>query len=411
MTALSGNRPAPTSSPTGRLQRSSDWLIRIVLPLGWLVLLTGMFWIGERPHYHKLYYAFLAAPALLAVVLHPRYLRTLFSSPLLVVFVLFSLYTLTTLAWSSTDDPFSSLVKRPLYVLLLFVSAGLLALRAPERLMISLRASGCIATLAALISLGLYLHRGEYTFARFAGYGALYNPLLSAHVYGAFMAFWVATWIVQKSPFDPPALLSLAVLGTLTIATGSRTPLVALVACSAWLMIIAWSKRSLVLLVTGVLAGGLLLTLHPEAITSRGTSSRPEIWEKSWQLILDAPWFGHGYDAPLEIWVATLNYAMADPHNMLLAVLYYCGVVGLVLWLLLYGLAFGLAWRNRKDPLVVIASSLLVFGLAASMTEGGSFISRPKEHWFLIWIPMALMFAAEIKIKTEKQRHELVERV
>ncbi|MFC5696836.1 O-antigen ligase family protein [Pseudomonas sp. GCM10022186] len=411
MTALPGNRPAPISNLPGRLQRTSDWLIRNVLPLGWLVLLTGMFWVGERPHYHKLYYTLLAAPALLAVVLHPRYLRTMFSSPLLVVFALFSVYTLTTLAWSSTDDPFGSLVKRPLYVLLLFVSAGLLALRAPERLMISLRVSAYIAALAALISLGLYLHRGEYAYLRFSGYGALYNPLLTAHVYGVFMAFWVASWIVNRNPFDPPALLSLAVLGALTIATGSRTPLMALVACSAWLMIVTWNKRSLALLVTGILAGGLLLALYPEAITSRGMSARPEIWEKSWQLILDAPWLGHGYDAPLKIWIATLNYTMADPHNMLLAVLYYCGAIGLVLWLLLYGLAFGFAWRNRKDPLVAIISSLLVFGLAASMTEGGSFISRPKEHWFLIWIPMALMFAAEIKKKTEKQPHELVEKV
>jgi hypothetical protein len=40
---------------------------------------------------------------------------------------------------------------------------------------------------------------------------------------------------------------------------------------------------------------------------------------------------------------------------------------------------------------VMISSALLVFGFAAGLTEGGEFLTRPKEHWFLIWIPFALL--------------------
>ncbi|MNG26676.1 hypothetical protein D3C84_1116950 [compost metagenome] len=101
---------------------------------------------------------------------------------------------------------------------------------------------------------------------------------------------------------------------------------------------------------------------------------------------------------------------MADPHNMFLAVFYYCGAVGLVLWLALYAIAFRLAWKNRKQPWGMIASALLVFGLTASMTEGGAFLSRPKEHWFLIWIPMALLAAVHMINRNKEQVHAAIEK-
>ena len=53
--------------------------------------------------------------------------------------------------------------------------------------------------------------------------------------------------------------------------------------------------------------------------------------------------------------------------------------------------------ENRKSPAVLLASTWLVFGLAAGLTEGNAFLPRPKEHWFLIWIPMALLYALWIQ--------------
>jgi O-antigen ligase len=382
---------------SARLESASDWLIRNILPIGWIALLTGMFWIGDRAYYHKLYYLLLMAPTLLALVLYPARLKVLFSSPLLIVFAMFALYIMATLAWSNTDDSAAALAKRPLYVLFLFFAGGLLALRSPDRMMFSLRASAVIASLIGVISLGLYLHDGMPD--RLAGYGALYNPLLSSHVYGFFMVFWMANWLLHKNLFDPLSLFSLIVLGMLIIATGSRTPLVALAACLAWLMVINWRKRCLIMLIAAGLIGMLVLIFDAETLFSRGLSFRPEIWENIWSQILDAPWFGHGYDAPIEIWIAAIDQTFADPHNMPLAVLYETGIVGLAFWLLLYALALGFAWRHRGERRVVIASALVVFGFAASMTEGGSFLSRPKEHWFLIWIPMTLLFSSELTRK------------
>jgi O-antigen ligase len=216
------------------------------------------------------------------------------------------------------------------------------------------------------------------------------------------MAFGLADWALRKNPAAPVSLFSLLVFGTLLIATGSRTPLVALVVCVVWLAIIRCDRRSLLLSIATCFAGVLLFAFYSEKLFLRGTSFRPEIWRTVWLQILDAPWFGHGYDTSMEIWVAGIDYAFADPHNLLLAILYECGAIGLALWLSLYAVALSFAWRKRGEVMVAIASTLLVFGFVAGMTEGGSFLSRPKEHWFLVWIPMALLFASGLLLHEGK---------
>ena len=90
-------------------------------------------------------------------------------------------------------------------------------------------------------------------------------------------------------------------------------------------------------------------------------------------------------------WVDSAGQAFADPHNLLLAVWFSGGIVGLVLWLLLYATCAYFIWKNRNNSLVVLAAATIAFGFAAGMTEGKSFLSRPKEHWFLLWIPFSIL--------------------
>jgi tRNA A-37 threonylcarbamoyl transferase component Bud32 len=55
---------------------------------------------------------------------------------------------------------------------------------------------------------------------------------------------------------------------------------------------------------------------------------------------------------------------------------------------------------------LIVASTLLIFGIGAGLTEGGGIISRPKEHWFLLWIPLALIAGLSIA----QRRHSLLRR-
>ncbi len=83
-------------------------------------------------------------------------------------------------------------------------------------------------------------------------------------------------------------------------------------------------------------------------------------------------------------------------------VLYYVGIIGLLPWLffLLWGLLS--SWRQRVQPMLIIASTWLIFGIGAGLTEGGGIISRPKEHWFLLWIPLALIAALSINQRARR---------
>lgn len=389
-----------------RAKRVSDWLICYWLPLGWLALLTGMFWVGDRVLYHKLYYATLAAPTLIALALQPRQLSSLLRQPLIILFLLFAAYIALSAQWANSDESSLSASKRALYILMLLFAAALISLKQPGRLERVNEIAAVIAALCAGLSLAYFFYEGAV--GRLSGYGALYNPLLSAHVFGFFCAYWLSRWHLEEQAAPLLPLLALAILWALLIFTGSRTPLLALSACVLWLAMCQWKPRILVVI---ALAIGLLVVAQSlrltEDLLTRGVSYRPAIWQEALRQIQASPWFGLGYGHPQVFRVEGLDFALADPHNIELAVLFCGGVVGLTLWLLIYGYAMSYAWQQRRQPAVLIASTLVVFGFVAGLTEGEAFFSRPKEHWFLIWIPLALLASTRLNLKPPaKAEHE-----
>lgn len=372
---------------------SAEWLVRYILPVGWLAMLTGLFWIGDRSLYHKLYYGLIAFPTAAAVLMHPKSLTALVRQPIFWAFAGFSAYMMLTLLWSPTDEGTGSLLKRPLYIGLLMLSAGLMALQCHTRLMQATYVSALIATLGAVVLLVHFvvveLPRGD---GRLSGMGALYNPLLTSHVLGAFAAYWLATAFRAPVGKLTLPLACLVILLIAIIATGSRTPLVGLVLSFGWLLIGGSPKRGAIGAGVILAIGLALVLLYPEALMQRGASYRPEIWHYVLGMVARHPWLGHGFDAGFVIPIPGLSEALADPHNIELAVLYEGGIVGLGLWCLLYMVALAYCWRNRNEPTFTVAGTWLVFGLGAGLTEGAAFMSRPKEHWLLIWLPMAFVY-------------------
>ncbi len=385
-----------TTQAKSQAIRISSWITQHIFPIGWLALLTGLFWVGDRALYHKLYYSLLVAPLIIAMAIRPHRFVPILRHPLILAFLLFGSYLSLTLLWSDTDTAAFSLLKRPIYVLVILLSAAMLAMERPAALEQLMKISAITAAVAAALSLGYYSYSGHSLLSsqRFSGYGALYNPLLSAHVYGFFAAFWLAYWFTARQPLAPLPLLCLAVLGTAIIATGSRTPLLALSATVVWLGLAHPGRRSLLLLLVATSAGLALLLLHPTVLISRGLSYRPDIWSEALALAVQRPWRGYGFEHQLLLELKETGLVFNDPHNIELAVLLDGGFIGLALWLLLYGIAMIYSWRNRHDSLVLVTSALLIFGFFAGLTEGRDFLSRPKEHWFLIWIPFALLINA-----------------
>ncbi|MDZ4338478.1 MAG: O-antigen ligase family protein, partial [Pseudomonas sp.] len=286
-------------------QRTYFFICNWLLPLGFVALLIGLAVLPERSLYHKVFYALIAAPTLLALALRPRTSQALWLDPVIIAFLMFSTWALISISWSDTNQSLGTLFKRPLYILMLFAACALMAIQAAPRIAQS-------TLLAAILMLPLTAY-SLVVFAaswipgeRLIGYGALDNPLLSSHLFGFFCALWLALSMTLSPRHSWPALIAAGLMGLALLATGSRTPLVATALVCAWLIVACWNKRSIWLLISGVLATLALILLYPEALSNRGLSYRPELWSKTLSKVAQQPWQGFGFDAHLAIFLSDI---------------------------------------------------------------------------------------------------------
>ncbi|MDT4844629.1 hypothetical protein FQZ97_785950 [compost metagenome] len=387
--------------PGSASARLYEFLGRHWLPLGYLVLLTGLFWVPERSHYSKAFYILLVLPAFIAAIMRPAAPGHLLREPIVQAFLLFSAWVLLSLTWTASTDNPGSLGKRPLYVFMLFLACAVMVMQ-EDRLLAVLRLASVIAALAALAGLiQFYLHPPVEQ--RLVGTGGLVNPLLTSHLLGFFCVYWLAAWATHEERVSWLPLLALLPLLAATLATGSRTPLMAILVSVTWLLLLTRGRRSLLALALLGLLGMGLATFLPESFLQRGLSYRPQLWESALSQVSGHLWLGHGYGSEFRFTIPDFRYAWSDPHNVELAVLLELGLIGLGLWALMYGLAIARCVKFRNLPAFKIASCLLIFGLAAGMTEGSNFLSRPNESWFLTWLPLSLVIGLSLRQRLREQ--------
>ena len=138
------------------------------------------------------------------------------------------------------------------------------------------------------------------------------------------------------------------------------------------------------------------LVFNIDLITQRGFSYRPEIWQQALNDIYSKPLLGHGLGNQMALYIASLKKTFSDSHNIHIGLTYNLGLVGLITWLALLG-TLSLVFKNNKHiTLVSTGFAMLVFGVFAGMTEGGVFFTRPKEVWFLLWLPIAILISVNV---------------
>ncbi|MCO7629639.1 bifunctional O-antigen ligase/aminoglycoside phosphotransferase family protein [Pseudomonas fluorescens] len=380
--------------------RIFDFISLWILPAGYFLLLCALFFLPGRSLHHKLFYGLFSIPTLIALCLRPRELKELLREPIFIAVLLFAAWALLSLAWGP-GELLGGMFKPPLHTLLLFAGCYLLVRYRSDILQPLLFGAALVALIATTIFLFMFARVYEPGM-RLIGGGAFDNPLLSSHLFGFFSAYWLSvTMTCKRRQMMWLSVPAMAIMFMSVIGTGSRTPLVALTMAALWLCFICWNRRSVGLLVALALSGVAIFTLFSQMIIERGDSYRLEIWQIVLHKIADHPWLGHGYSATLAV-DPGVGYILQEPHSFVLGVLYYVGIIGLLPWL--FFLFWGLlsSWRQRVQPLLIIASTWLVFGIGAGLTEGGGIISRPKEHWFLLWIPLALIAALSINQRARR---------
>jgi len=396
------------SQPVTTAERAYDTAARYLLPLGVIVLLAGLPLLPDRSIYHKFYYGLICLPALIMAIARPSVLRPLIHEPIFIAFTAFVIWVWASIGWTDASEKWTSLAKWPLYVLLLFVAFVLLQRHALSRFFTAVHVAAIaftLCTLYALIESASVLTTGF----RLIGTGALSNPLLSSHLFGFFAVFWLVFTVVNSSRRSTVALNGgmTVVMLLAVLASGSRTPLVALAFTSLWLCLLRPNRRTLAMIGIAVLASAALFVSSPELLLNRGLSYRPEIWQQALEMIQQRPWVGHGYNSPIAIPIEQTGMTFSEPHNFALGVLHNLGILGFLPWVLMQVLTLWTGWRNRHDWRFVLASAWMTYGIFAAMTEGGGILSRPKEHWFLLWIPLATMAALSAVKRASEARIRL----
>lgn len=239
--------------------------------------------------------------------------------------------------------------------------------------------------------------------------GLLSNAMVFGHVYGAALSLFIGAmffaWIGKSRE---KSFLTIAVILTGLGLLFSFTRGAWIAAAAAVLAMGFFYRWKLGLLVTGAGAAALGLaavlwpTFHQRIthISSTG-DERQWIWAGHWRIFLDHPWTGVGYGENYKLIPeyykqigAPEGVLVSHAHNQYLHFLAGSGVIGLIAYLLVLGLFFGLSWRVfRKIPandffrkgLALGALGAQVFFWVGGITEANFEHSKMKSVLVVVW--------------------------
>jgi O-antigen ligase len=378
-----------------------------------VVMFTVLLWQSSTGAGLNIFDASLSLPALLALaplLLKKRLLNKdlLFSLGLLSLYLLFGLLSLL---WADSPDT-SKAVRGALQALAVFVFFSYLQLSGHEALLRRGLMAACIASAAIcfwhmLIFYGVFgepfsavLYQGVPE-GELAALGAdPMNAMLATLMITPQAAMLVGLLIAEKDRiFRVIGFIALLALIAYLIALERRTAQAALFAMALVCLVLYRNRFWLSVLGALVVLGVVVLVLFPETILSRGFSWRPEIWMATLERIKDAPFFGHGMTnnvVPVVVSDETGRVLgeFRHPHNMALSVTYNLGLVGLVLWALLWlpGLLNKMfrSFDSERDAFIILP---MVAGAAALVFDGGAALSPLHHYWFCFWVPTLLLLS------------------
>jgi O-antigen ligase len=237
---------------------------------------------------------------------------------------------------------------------------------------------------------------------RMMGFGITDNPNPSAFIYGFFGV--IALDYARRHWGETLAYVYAAgvfVIAVFVILTQSNTGLVALVtACTLLLLLDRRPARPIVIiaLFLGLLAAislawsfGLI-----SAATDDGFMNRIPIWERILEQWKSAPVFGYGYQQTILLDQngerSILNYA----HNTFLSTLRDGGLVGLVMLVVVFGLMLRSALSMVYVEHRARYACLFAFGMVCMLVDTDQLVTRPRELWIIMWLPLAGLMAYEL---------------
>jgi O-antigen ligase len=193
-------------------------------------------------------------------------------------------------------------------------------------------------------------------------------------------------------------MLLLLVMGLLVLAlvlTMSRGPVVFFLATAAAVAAAYrehW-RRTLTLFALASAAAFLIL-LHPLGQAAfEFNASRPvyrlDIWSSVIEETRGHELFGEGWRDDQSVHTPKMRFG--HPHNVLLAIYRFGGLVGLALFVAMTALLLYRCMQLKKGIAAPLCAWLF-YGICLHLTNGRFPVSAPGNDWFFYWLPAALAF-------------------
>ena len=267
-----------------------------------------------------------------------------------------------------------------------------------------------IVVAAVISSVGLYLYQSNYP-QRLEGIGLLGHPILGSSV---LISLWALGTLDRKMYANRWLWLLISsgvAVMTYVYLSQSRGPLLALCGFILCLIVFLLLKKrntlywglGLLVLLLGSVAGATETQLFASMI-ERGTSYRLEIWSTiigQWRGF----WLqGVGIATPFsasdagQIVRAVTGQPIAHPHNLLIAIWFFAGVPGMLLFL---GFIFYVLKRmvaGLVSPWRGLGVAILLVTLALCFTDTYRLISSPRPIWIIFWLPLGFLLGWSVAL-------------
>ena len=122
-----------------------------------------------------------------------------------------------------------------------------------------------------------------------------------------------------------------------------------------------------------------------------GLPLRPTIWQAVFEWATLAPFFGHGLLTPHPtVVMESIGFETDNAHCGFLATLRDGGLVGLALLLLVLFAGARAAYRFGRWESNYLLLVMLLYGITSMATSADELITRPRELWAVLWLPLGL---------------------
>ena len=361
--------------------------------LGVYLFILSFFFASGPALIRNLFYLFVLLPVIAVIPWRPWRLEE-YGGYFTLSALVFAAYSVVASLWGNAQD-FGFFFKQWVFLAIWLCGVAWLMHHKPiniQRLYILII---IVAMVGALVTvLYFYIYKNNALGTRLLGLGMVENSTVVAQIYGvagllAYMkSLFASNWRISLGFFCVAIICSLVIL--LSQTRGSALAFV-IAACVAMISV---RPKSYVWLPQVILAALAVLVLFfgfnvGDILQERGISfsERDVIWRELISRSLARPLFGLGYVQDSRIIIPDVD-VFHHAHNSWIDILYYCGLVGLMLAVWHGALIANSFVRNENImPLYI----WWIFGCLCLMTNGSSLLTRPDAQWFMYWVPAGLL--------------------